>query len=250
LVLIFEGLAYLVGLFLAVVLIKLIDYRWSFLIFALFSIPAIIFYYKVKEETRFKSKKKSGDEKISTTLKWFLAADIIFNFALSSSFVLVMTFLVTDKYSGSIEWLAFLFGTLYLFMTLSTFTTKRFFDKKHLVLSTMLGMIIILVSTFLIIFSTNLYIVLIAMVLEGIGAGIWVPSQYAYYWKLTKPSQRETVSGYFNGIKSFVKALGPLVGGGIAAMFGILGPFYLKIIFAFIAIGIYVFVFTRVKHLK
>jgi MFS family permease len=203
---------------------------------------------KVNDNTRFKSKNKSSKIKISSTLKWFLAADITYNFALNASFILVITFLVSDKYAGSISWIAFLFGMLYVAMTLSTILTKKLLDKTNLVFSTLLGMAILILSTILIIFSTNLYIILIAMIIEGIGAGIWVPSSYAYYWKLTKPAQREAVSGYFNGIKSSVKAIAPLAGGWIAATFGILAPFYLKISLALISLIIYIALFAKIRH--
>lgn len=245
-----EGFAYIIGLGLSVFLILNFGYRLSFFIFALLGIPALIFVLKVNDDTRFKQENKQKKEKISGVLKLFLAADIIYNFALSASFVLVMTFLISDKYSGSISWIAFLFGTLYVSMTLSSILTKRLLNKMNLVLSTILGMAVLILSAVLIIISTDLYVVLAAMVLEGIGAGIWVPSQYAYYWKLTKPSQREAVSGYYNGIKSSTKAIAPLFGGWIAATLGILAPFYMKIILAAISIVIYIYVFMKIRHIK
>lgn len=70
-----ETLAFAIGLILAVVLIKVADFRLSFIIFALFSIPAIIFYFNVKDDTRFKVRKGYKFPKIERRLKVFFVIE-------------------------------------------------------------------------------------------------------------------------------------------------------------------------------
>jgi MFS family permease len=84
------------------------------------------------------------------------------------------------------------------------------------------------------------------MVLEGIGAGIWVPSKSAIYWKLTGKESRENVSGYLFGWKEITSIIGPLVGGFLATYLGILSPFYFKAILSLVVIGIYIYVLRKV----
>lgn len=239
-----------VGLFLSVLLITLIGFRNSFLVFALFSIPALFFYSNVGDKARFNLKRKIKIPKLSKDLKLFLFSELLYWFALSSSFALVVTFLVIDKFKGSLWWIAILFASLYFSMVLTTLLTKRFFDKKNLTKSSIYGMIVLLLSVILIIVSNNLYVVLVAFILEGVGAGIWVPSKTAIQWRLTQKENREKVSGYLFGLRGFVSALGPIFGGFLVVFLGILSPFVFKAVTVLIIIFIYSYLLIKIKKMK
>ncbi len=243
--LLFYNVAAVVGLIVSVLLISKIGWIYSFLIFAIFSLPAFLLFGKVKEETRFKLKPNVKLPKISSKLKLILFSEVIYWFGLSASFALVMTFLVIDKFQGSLWWISIMFIGLYASMWATTMLTKKYLDNINLLTSSIIGMFILLLSAIVVIVSQSLYVVLFAMVLEGVGAGIWTPSKKALYWHLTKPQLRETVSGYLFGAQGFVKILGPLAGGFLVAYLGILSPFYLKAIIAIASLMIYVYVFKK-----
>jgi predicted MFS family arabinose efflux permease len=140
-----------------------------------------------------------------------------------------------------------LFLALYLSMTITTFFTKKYLDKTDLYKSSIVGMFILLLSALFVIFSRNIYFVLCAMILEGIGAGVWVPSKTALYWGRTKPQSREIVSGYLNGLRTFASTIGPLVGGLLVFYINILAPFYFKAVISLLSIGIYVWLMRTRK---
>lgn len=243
--LIIDSISAIVGLASSIILIKLIGFRISLLFFSGFAIISFFVYYHIKEETRFKIKSASKLPKIRLDLKLILLSEILYWLGLGASFSLVITFLVTDTFSGSIVWIAVLFIALYLSITITTLLTRKFLDKMNLYTSSILGMFILLFSALLVIFSRNIYFVLVAMILEGIGAGIWVPSKTALYWGFTKPELREIVSGYLNGLRVFASTIGPLVGGILVFYFNILAPFYFKVVIALTSIGIYTYLMRK-----
>ncbi len=240
-----SGVSFVVGLALSVFLINKIGFMYSFLIFSLLSILSICFYFNVKEETRFKAKTKKKLGKISKKIRLLMFANILFQAGLSASMALVITFLVVDKFQGSVTWIAFLFIGLYSSITLTTFFTKNVLDKFKLEKTAILGMIILLLSAVIVIFSQNLYVIFCAMVVEGIGAGIWVPSKEALYWKNTSPSMREKVTGEVNGYRNFIQIISPLLGAWLVTVFGILSPFFLKGILAIFSIGVYIYIIKK-----
>lgn len=242
LLLVTSSFAMFFGLCLSLFLVKSIGFRNSFLVFALFSIISLFFYKNVCDGTRFKLREKIKLSNISNKLKLVLFSELIYWFILSSSFGLVVTFLVTNRFSESISWIAYLFAGLYLSLTLTTFLTRKFFEERDLIKSSILGMFILFLSAVLIIFSTSLPVVLMAFILEGIGAGIWTPSKVAIQWKLTSKENRERVSGYLTGARGFVSTLGPLFGSVLVISLGILSPFYFKAGICLIVIGIYFYV--------
>ncbi len=243
--LISNSLGLLVGLALSVILVKNFGFLNSFLIFSLISLPAIFFFSKIKEETRFKLKTRIKLPKVKKKVRLLILAEMVYWFSMASSFHLVTTFLVMDKFAGSMTWLAIIFGGLYVSIIATTILTRRKLDKKDSAKTSILGMGILLLSAIAIIISNNLYFALGAFILEGIGAGIWVPSKTSLVWSNTQKENREKVSGYVKGTEGFVKAVGPLAGGAIATAFGILGPFYIKAILCIVVIGIYAYILRK-----
>lgn len=237
-----DNFGIILGIILSLFLINMIGFRYSLLVFSLLTVPCIFFYFRVSDNTRFKPKKNVKLPSISGKLKLILFSEIIYWLALGSSFALVITFLVSDRFGGSIEWVGFLFLALYMSMNTTVFITRKFLDGFDLIKTSIFGMFILFLSALVIIFSTNLYWVFFSMILEGIGAGIWVPSKSAVYWKLTDKASREKVSGYLNGWRSFVSAIGPLVGGFLVVYIGILAPFYFKAGITGISILVYWYV--------
>jgi len=243
--LVIGSLGLLSGIIVAYFILKNIGFRYGFLTFAIVALLSMYFYSKVHDKTRFRLKKKTKLPKITFNLKLVLFSELIYWFALSSSSSLVVTFLVTDLFKGSSFWIAGLFAGLHFSIVITTILTYKYFDKFNLVKTSIIGMFIILLSALLVIFSKSIYFVLVAMILEGIGAAIWVPSKSAFYWKLIKPENREKISGYLFGWRGMTNALGPLMGGFLAFYFGILAPFYFKMIIAFLVILIYFYVLRK-----
>ena len=238
--LITDSISIIVGLFLGIFLLKYFDFRTILLVFALIALPAFFFYSKIKEDTRFKSKKKNG-AKIGKRLTLLFLAENLFWFAMAASFTLVITFLISDKFSAPISWIAYLFGGLYVSITITSILTKKFLNDVNFFKSSIAGMLIIFIATIIIILSKNVFVLLGALALEGIGAGIWVPSKTAAYWKETNPELRERASGSLMGFRTFGKALGPLAGGLLVTWWGISSPFYFRSLICLTSILIYIY---------
>lgn len=243
--LIASSLGIMVGIILAIIFIGLIGFRWSFLVFACFSIIPFFVYSGVSDRTRFRAKKLIKLPKSSLKLKLILFSELLYWFSLASSFALILTFLVVDKFQGSLLWIGFLFICLYFSMAITTLLTKKYLDDKDYLKSSIIGMVILLFNPILIILSNNIYLVFVAMIIEGIGAGIWTPSKSAIYWKLTKKENREKIAGYLFGWRGAVSSLGPLFGGFLVVSFGILAPFYFKAISSLLIIILYLYIFKK-----
>ena len=239
--LIFDNFGVIVGLILSIILINKIGFEKSFLVFAVIALPALIFFGKIHESTRFKLKKEGSKsrDKIPGKVKELMLSEAIYYFGLSLSFSIVITFLVIDRFSQSFNWIGYLMIGLYSSMTITTLLTRKFLHKKDLRKTTLIGMIILLLSAIVMISSQNIYGALTSMILEGIGAGIWVPSNNALRWKMTKPKLRETVSGYLIANTQLAKIMGILAGGFLVTYFGIISPFYVKSVLATVSIIIY-----------
>jgi predicted MFS family arabinose efflux permease len=233
-----------VGIISSIILIPIIGFKNTFLIFSLISLPAIFFYFNVREETRFKIK-DTKLPKISRRLKLILFSEVIYWLALASSFSLVITFLVSEKLSGALSELGFLFIVLYLSITVTTFITKKKLNHLNEIKTAIFGMFLLLISAIIVIFSKNFYVILTAFLIEGIGAGIWVPSKTALQWKHTEKENREKVSGWLSGFRGFVNTLGPLIGGALITYLGINAPFYLKAGISIISICVYLYVLRK-----
>ncbi|MEX2017316.1 MAG: MFS transporter [Candidatus Pacearchaeota archaeon] len=248
--LIIDGFAESFGILLAILLITYIGFKYSFLAFFSISLIPIYFYLKVDDKTRFKLKNKVKIPKLSKYLKLFIFSELVYWLALSASFDLVVTFLVTDRLSSSFAWIGYLFIALYVSIAITTLLSHKFLDKKDLTKTSIIGMFVLFLSAMVIIFSTNIWIVLGAFVLEGVGAAIWVPSKVAIIWKLTQKENREKVSGYISGFRGITSALGPITGGLLVTAGGILAPFYFKAGLSILVIGIYIYILRKTKELK
>ncbi len=243
--LIYDSLAQVVGIVLAITLITLLGFPISALIFAILTLSSFFFFRKISDKSRFKIKKIKKIPKTSFNLKLMLFSEILYWFALASSFSLVITFLVSDRFSGSMAWIGILFIGLYASIVLTTLLTYKRLNKSNLLKTSIFGMLILTFSAVLVIISNNLYFVLGAMVLEGIGAGIWAPSKGAVYWKLVGPESRERMSGFLNGWRTLVSTLGPLFGGFLVSTLGILAPFYFKTVASLFIILVYIYVLKK-----
>lgn len=242
--LVVDSTSQIVGLLLSVFLISYMGFKWSFLAFSFFAIPAIFLAGLVSDKGRFKARKKVK-MKLPSFLKVLILSDLAYWFVMSSSFSLVVTFLVTQKFGGSINWIAYLFVGLYTSISLTGILFGKVLSKFNHLKTAAFGMFILFVSAVFVALSNNIYFVLSAFVLEGIGAAIWFPSKVAIYWEATSPRLREVASGYLYGWKEFVQALGPLAGGFMVYHFGNVSPFYLKAIVSLLIIFVYASLFYQ-----
>ncbi len=242
----FDGFGLIAGIILAMILISPVGFNISFLIFSGIALLSLFFYTRINDKTRLISNIKfSRLPKISRKLKLILFSEVIYWLALSSSFSLVITFLVTDKLSGGILQIGLLFIALYVSMNLTLFLAKGKLEKFDDTKTAILGMGLLLMSAIIVILSKNFYVYSLAFILEGIGAGIWGPSKTALQWKNTEKENREKVSGWLSGLRGFVNAVGPLIGGFLITVIGINAPFYLKAGIALISLSVYVYILKK-----
>ncbi|MCA9488156.1 MAG: MFS transporter [Nanoarchaeota archaeon] len=236
------------GIIIAMISINYLGFLSSFFIFSMISLSSLFFYSKVNDDTRFKPKRSvSKKAPLSTRIKLLIFTEVIYWFVLSASFALVVTFLVSDKLSGGIFELGILFVILYVFMNVGLYFTKYRLRNFHDSILSIFGMLFLLISAVIVVLSNNLYIVVIAFIFEGLGAGIWVPAKTSLQWKNTKKENREIVAGYLSGWRGFVQALGPLAGGFLITRFNVNYPFYLKIFISLICLGVYLYIWRKWK---
>jgi MFS family permease len=241
-----EGFGLIIGIVLFIFLTSKLSFKTSFLIFSIVALLSLFFYFKVDDKTRFKPKIKfSRLPKVAKKLKLILFSEIIYWLALSSSFSLVITFLVADKLSGGIFDLGILFIALYGSINITSYVTKEKLDKFNELKTSILGMFLLLASAVFVIFSKNFYVIIFAFILEGIGAGIWFPSKTALQWKHTEKENREKVSGWLYGLRGFANSVGPLIGGSLITFIGINAPFYFKAGISIISISIYFYILRK-----
>ena len=98
-------------------------------------------------------------------LKLILFSEIIYWLALASTFSLVITFLVSEKLSGTLFDIGIIFIVLYSSITLTGYITKKSLDKKKEINSAMFGMVLLLISSILVIIFRNFYLILLAFLL-------------------------------------------------------------------------------------
>lgn len=245
LALIYGSAGLLVGIVLGYLIITWFGFRTTFLVFTLLSLPLFYLYSGIKDDTRPKVKLDKRLPKIPGKLKVVLFAELLYWFSMAASFALVITFLVTDRFGSSMFWIGVMFAGLYLSIVITTLITKKFLDKKNLMRTSIIGMFLLCLSAIVIIISSNVYFVLVGMILEGIGAGIWVPSKIAVYWKLTEGEMREKVAGYLFGWRQITGTVGPLFGGILVTYLGIVAPFFFKGIITLLIIGIYFYIMRK-----
>lgn len=232
-----------IGIILSLIIINKIGFKFAFLSFSIISMISLIFYSRVTDKTRFKIKKKKYKiKKLNKKLKFTIISGLLYGLALQSSFALIITFLVKERFSDSITFLGLIFLMLYFSMSLTTILSKKYLNKIQPSKTAIIGMMILLISAIIIISSQNKYLVLFSFLIEGIGAGIWEPSQNSLQWKFTEKENRENISGYISGLNSITKAVGPLFGAILVTKIGITAPFIFKATISLICIGIYFYI--------
>lgn len=86
--------------------------------------------------------------------------------------------------------------------------------------------LLMVISTFLIPFATNISVVMVLLVSSGAGIATWGLSRHAYLAAFTRSSNRGRASSIFGGVSRIGVFLGPLVGGMLAQRFGVSAAFY------------------------
>jgi len=185
--------------------------------------------------------------KMSKNLKLQIFSQIIYGLALSSSFTLVITFLVAEKFSGTLTEIGLIFIALYFPMSLTSYFTRNRLNWVNPYVLTIIGMFMLFLSAILVIISISFIFVLVAFLIEGIGAGIWGPSNDALRWSLTPKENRERVAGWVSGWRGFASGAGPLLGGFLVTIIGVTAPFYFKAVISLISLSIYFYLFKSLK---
>lgn len=85
---------------------------------------------------------------------------------------------------------------------------------------------------------TDLWIILLAVAVRSVGAGVQTPTVQAMIPQITPPEHLMRVNGIFGTIQSVMALLAPAVAAAIFAVFGIVPVFFLDVITAVIGIGL------------
>ncbi len=89
---------------------------------------------------------------------------------------------------------------------------------------------------------TDLWIIVLAVAIRSLGAGVQTPAVSAMIPQLTPPDQLMRINGIFGTISSAMALLAPAAAGVVFGLFGIVPVFFLDVVTAVIGIGILFFV--------
>jgi len=102
-----------------------------------------------------------------------------------------------------------------------------------------IGSILVMVTAFLNASAGNFTLYLVYRFLEGVGSGMWMTSRQTLLADILKPEERGRIMGYFQAFMLIGQSAGPVIGGFVAAAWGISAPFY-----AYTATGLFCVVLT------
>ncbi|MCS5732208.1 MFS transporter [Herbiconiux daphne] len=89
---------------------------------------------------------------------------------------------------------------------------------------------------------TDLWIILLAVAVRSVGAGVQTPAVQAMIPQIAPPDQLMRVNGIFQTIQSAMALLAPAAAGAVFGLFGIVPLFFIDVVTAVIGIGFLVFV--------
>ena len=92
---------------------------------------------------------------------------------------------------------------------------------------------------------TDLWIIVLAVAIRSLGAGVQTPAVTAMIPQLTPPDQLMRINGIFGTIQSAMMLLAPAAAGVVFGLFGIVPVFFIDVVTAVIGIGILFFVTVR-----
>jgi len=94
---------------------------------------------------------------------------------------------------------------------------------------------------------TDLWIILVAVGVRSVGAGVQTPAVMAMIPQLTPPDQLMRINGIFQSITSAMSLIAPAAAGAVYGLFGIIPAFFIDVVTA--AIGIILLAFVTVPTL-
>ncbi len=84
---------------------------------------------------------------------------------------------------------------------------------------------------------TDLWVILVAVAIRSVGAGVQTPAVTAIIPQLTPQDQLMRVNGIFQSVQSAMMLLAPVAAGAVYASFGIIPAFFIDVVTAVIGIG-------------
>ncbi|QJU55815.1 MFS transporter [Herbiconiux sp. KACC 21604] len=89
---------------------------------------------------------------------------------------------------------------------------------------------------------SDLWIILLAVAVRSVGAGVQTPAVQAMIPQIAPPDQLMRVNGFFQTVQSAMALLAPAAAGAVFGLFGIVPVFFIDVVTAVIGIGFLVFV--------
>jgi MFS family permease len=112
------------------------------------------------------------------------------------------------------------------------------------------GSVLVMVTAFLNASAGNFALYLVYRFLGGVGSGMWTTSRQTLLVDILKPEERGRVLGYFQAFMLIGQSAGPVIGGFVAAAWGISAPFYAYTATGFICVLLTYFLIFEPKGLS
>ena len=111
------------------------------------------------------------------------------------------------------------------------------------------GSVLVMITAFLNASAGNFALYLVYRFLEGVGSGMWMTSRQTLLADILKPEERGRIMGYFQAFMLIGQSAGPVIGGFVAAAWGISAPFYAYTATGFICVLLTYFLIFEPKGL-
>jgi MFS family permease len=122
-----------------------------------------------------------------------------------------------------------------LLMDLPAGSLLRYFDRKQVMV---LGVSLTVVSVLALVWTAAIWQVFVCRLLAGVGGALWNISRHAYLAEVTLSSERGRAIALFGGINRIGSFAGPVVGGVLAAQFGLRMPFLIYAALAAVTVAL------------
>jgi len=110
-----------------------------------------------------------------------------------------------------------------------------------------IGTVMLAATAFLNATASVFWQFLVYRFLEGVGSSMWVTARMALLADILKPEERGRVLSYFSSFILIGSAAGPTVGGFVATVWDIRGPFYIYSVVSIVSLGLTV-AFIQDRH--
>ncbi|MCL6591378.1 MAG: MFS transporter [Firmicutes bacterium] len=160
---------------------------------------------------------------------------------------LIANYAVTMGANGL--WIASLFSSFYLIRFLLGVPIGKLGDTKGPKTMLMISLLIYPIAAICYWLSNNLYILLLARMLQGVASVMMLPMAMTYIGNICPDRKESQYLGFYNMSYYLAHSIGPILGGYIAQFYNIKIAFFLLLVMSILSLGT-VFLLPEIDNIK